>query len=368
MNATRVCERMGGFERRGGTNPAMSAEPTLTMAAPLIAVTGAAGFLGGALVRRLLDEGFKVRALVRRGQSPAMDFNGVETLSPSNGESLELVHGDLANRQALMQVVDGAEVVIHVAGMFRTEGPRTKFFEVNQAGTERMLRVARAAGARRFVHCSTIGVHGDVHDGPADEQSPFNPCDAYQESKLKAEEACAKAMEQGDMEVVIVRPCSIYGPGDLRMLKLFRMLLRRRFLMVTAGAPNFHPVYIEDLVMAFVAAANVAEAAGETFIVGGPRFLPLEEYISLAAAAVDAPPPRWRVPYPLMELAARACEGVCVPLRLEPPLHRRRLSFFKHNRAFNTDKARRVLKYEPRIDVEEGFRRTVEWYRSQRLL
>ncbi len=69
-----------------------------------------------------------------------------------------------------------------------------------------------------------------------------------------------------------------------------------------------------------------------------------------------------------MELAARACEGVCVPLRLEPPLHRRRLSFFKHNRAFNTDKARRVLRYEPRIDVEEGFRRTVEWYRSQRLL
>jgi dihydroflavonol-4-reductase len=347
----------------------MSAQPTLTTAArPLIAVTGAAGFLGGALVQKLLDDGFRVRALVRPGQRPAMGLNRVETRSPSNGEGLELVQGDLANRQALMQVVDGAEVVMHVAGMFRTESSRTKFFEVNQAGTERMLWAARAAGARRFVHCSTIGVHGDVHDGPADEQSPFNPCDAYQESKLKAEEACAKAMEQGGMEVVIVRPCSIYGPGDLRMLKLFRMLLRRRFLMVVAGAPNFHPVYIDDLVMGFVAAANVAEAAGETFIIGGPRYLPLEEYITLAAATVDAPPPRWRVPYPLMELAARACEGVCVPLRLEPPLHRRRLSFFKHNRAFRIDKARRVLRYEPRIDVDEGFRRTVDWYRSQRLL
>jgi nucleoside-diphosphate-sugar epimerase len=248
--------------------------------------------------------------------------------------------------------------------MFRTEGPRDVFFEVNQRGTERMLATARAAGVRRFVYCSTIGVHGDVHQAPADERSPFNPQDPYQESKLKAEEACQRAMDAGGMEVVILRPCSIYGPGDLRMLKLFRMLARRRFLMVDAGDPNFHPVYIDDLVDAFMAASTVPEAAGETFIVGGPRYLPLKEYVALAAAAVGVPPPRWRVPFSVMNVAAKACESVCASLRVEPPLHRRRLRFFKHNRAFCIDKARNVLGYQPRVDVEEGFRRTVEWYRG----
>jgi nucleoside-diphosphate-sugar epimerase len=207
-----------------------------------------------------------------------------------------------------------------------------------------------------------------VSGGPADEQWPFRPRDAYQESKLKAEEACRKAMVSAEMEITIIRPCSIYGPGDLRMLKLFRMLARKRFLLVGTGEPNFHPVYIDDLVSAFIAAAQRPEAAGEDFIIGGPRYLPLAQYIGLAAAAVGVPPPRWRVPYSVMEAAAHACERICTPLGIEPPLHRRRLSFFKHNRAFCINKARRLLAYEPNIDIEQGFRNTVRWYRSQRLL
>jgi nucleoside-diphosphate-sugar epimerase len=340
----------------------MKAVTEIAAARPRIAVTGAAGFTGGALVDRLLETGCSVRALVRNGQKPGrLGRRGLP-------DTLEIVHGDLADARALRTLVEGADVVIHVAAMFRTEGPRDVFFEVNQRGTERMLATARAAGARRFVYCSTIGVHGDVDETPADERSRFNPRDPYQESKLKAEEACRQAMREGGMEVVILRPCSIYGPGDLRMLKLFRMLARRRFLMVDAGEPNFHPVYIDDLVDAFIAASTVADAAGETFIVGGPRYLPLKEYVALAAAAVDVPPPRWRVPFGVMNVAAKACESACALLRVEPPLHRRRLRFFKHNRAFSIDKARKVLGYAPRVDVEEGFRRTVEWYRSSCLI
>jgi nucleoside-diphosphate-sugar epimerase len=333
-----------------------------------MAVTGAAGFTGGALVDRLLETGFPVRALVREGQEAGGHLGQTERRVPRNADALTNVHGDLADIRALRALVEGVEVVVHVAAMFRTEGARDVFFEVNQRGTERLLAAARAAGVRRFVYCSTIGVHGDVQETPANERSPFNPRDPYQESKLKAEEACRRAMYEGGMEVVILRPCSIYGPGDLRMLKLFRMLARHRFLMVDAGDPNFHPVYIDDLVNAFIAASTVAEAAGETLIVGGPRFLPLKEYVALAAAAVGVPPPRWRVPFGVMNVAAKACESVCALLRVEPPLHRRRLRFFKHNRAFSIEKARRVLKYEPRVDVEEGFQRTVEWYRRSHLI
>ena len=346
----------------------MSALLAASVEHPLIAVTGAAGFTGGALVRRLLDDGFPVRALMRTGQRIATNTGGSQQQPADGHERFAIARGDLGDPAALARLVEGAEIVIHVAGMFRKEGPREQFFEINQRGTENMLAAARAAGARRFVHCSTIGVYGHVAGGPADEQSPFHPRDAYQESKVKAEEACWKAMASGEMEVTIIRPCSIYGPGDLRMLKMFRMLLQKRFLMIGTGEPNFHPVYIDDLVSAFITAAQRPEAAGEAFIIGGPRYLPLAEFIGLAAAAVGAPQPRWRVPYSVMEAAARMCERVCTPLGIEPPLHRRRLSFFKHNRAFSVDKSRRVLGFEPNVDIEQGFRSTVRWYRSEGLL
>ena len=324
---------------------------------PVVALTGATGFTGSAVARRLLAEGYQVRALVRRTAARRDLHSQIETVT-----------GSLADCAALAKLVAGAELVVHVASMYRTEAARERFFEVNHAGTEHLLDAASAASVRRFVHCSTIGVHGDVETTPANEESPCAPRDPYQESKLLAEQACREVMADGRMEVVILRPCAIYGPGDTRMLKMFRMLSRGVFVMIGGGRANFHPVYIDDLVEGFMKALTVPEAAGETFIIGGARYLPLAEYVALAARAVGTAPPRVQLPYGLMAAAAFACEALCRPLGLSPPLHRRRLRFFKHNRAFSIEKARRLLGYQPRVDLEEGFRRTVESYRSQRLL
>lgn len=324
---------------------------------PLVALTGATGFTGSAIARRLLAEGYRVRALVRRANARKDLHSQIET-----------VLGSLSDGPALARLVAGAELVVHVASMYRTEAARERFFAVNHAGTVHLLQAAAAAGVRRFVHCSTIGVHGDVETSPANENSPCVPRDHYQQSKLLAEQACHEAMADGRLEVVILRPCAIYGPGDTRMLKMFRMLSRGVFVMIGDGRVNFHPVYIDDLVEGFMKALTVPEAAGETFIIGGARYLPLAEYVSLAAHALGTVPPRVRLPYWLMAAAAFGCEALCKPFGLHPPLHRRRLRFFKHNRAFSIEKARRVLGYQPRVDLEEGFRRTVESYRNQRLL
>lgn len=323
----------------------------------LVAVTGATGFTGGAVADRLLREGYRVRSLVRRPDH-----------AHAAHRNYEQVTGALTDRAALEALVKDAEIVMNIAAMFRTEGPRQEFFDINHLGTVRLLEAARAAGVRRFVHCSTTGVHGDVASSPADEDAPLNPRDAYQESKLLGEQACRDAIADSAMEIVILRPCAIYGPGDTRMLKLFRMLSRGVFVMIGDGSANFHPVYIDDLVDAFMQAATVPDAAGETFIIGGPRYLPLTEYVDRAAAALGVPAPRIHMPYRLLETVAAACETICRPLGISPPLHRRRLSFFKHNRAFSIDKARHVLGYEPRVDLDEGFRRTVADYRSENLL
>jgi len=318
-----------------------------------VAVTGVTGFVGGALARRLVADGCRVKALVR-GSGRLATF----------GADIEAVEGDLADAAARERLVDGVDTLFHAAAICQSQASPEAFMRVNVQGTADLLAAARAAGVRRFVHVSSVGVHGHVARPPGDEDSPFAARDPYQTSKLAAERACRRVIEEGGLEVSIVRPCSVYGPGDTRMLKMFKMVAARTFFFVGDGRPNFHPVYVDDVVEGTIRAATEAAAAGETFILGGPRYMPLADYVAAAARTVGAPAPWLRLPYRPFEIAARACEATFLPLGLQPPLHRRRLGFFTENRAFSIDKARRVLGYAPAVDVEEGFRRTVAWYRE----
>lgn len=321
----------------------------------LVAVTGATGFLGSHLTERLVQEGYRVRILARDSLKAQKVRNSVAGV----------VVGDITDRAALAELVEGADTVFHLVSNFRTaSGPPESYTAINLQGTVTALDAARAAGVRRFIHCSTIGVHGHVRETPGNEQSPYAPGDLYQETKMQAEKVCFSEMAKGGMEIVIIRPCSIYGPGDLRMLKMFRMLQRGRFILIGPCRENFHAVYIDDLVDGFMRAMRTPGIDGEAFIIGGPGYRPLGEYIAAAARAVGARPPAIRLPYGPFYAAAAVCEAICVPLGLEPPLHRRRVRFFRNNRAFSIAKARSALGYEPATDLETGMQRTVSWYRQ----
>jgi dihydroflavonol-4-reductase len=323
-----------------------------------VAITGATGFLGSHLVRRFLADGHAVAALARSSDK-----------ARQLPEAADTVIGDINEAEAVDRLVDRAEVVIHTVSNFRVaSGPPESYRRINVEGTRNILEAAFRANVPRFVHCSTIGVHGHVAVTPGDEDAPYNPGDLYQETKLEAEQLVRSRVGTTGTDIVVVRPCSMYGPGDLRMLKMFRMLTKGRFFKVGPCRENFHACFIDDVVEGFVAAATRPDIDGEVFIVGGDRFLPLDEYIDTAARAVGAAPPKIRLPYGALHAAAWACERLCVPLRVEPPLHVRRVRFFRNNRAFSIDKARRVLGYEPRVALEEGMRRTVEWYRTSGLL
>lgn len=320
-----------------------------------VAVTGGSGFTGGALIRKLLAEGYVVRALAR---DPAT----IQSI-----DNLEVIPGSLGDRDALAQLVDGVDTVFHIAAMYRSEGSYEEFIAVNVDGTRNLLEASKFAGVRRFIYCSTIGVHGTVAYTPSDETAPYNPRDDYQRTKLMAEQYCLQAHGHG-IEVVVIRPCGIYGPGDTRMLKMFRMINKGTFFFVGKGRPNFHPVYIDDLVQGFMLAMTSEHAAGEVFIIGGPSYMPLRDYVGTAAEAIGVRKPNISMPYGLMNAAALICEALCKPFGIQPPLHRRRLTFFKHNRAFSINKARELLGYRPQFELDEGFRRTVAWYRQQGLL
>lgn len=324
-----------------------------------VAVTGATGFLGSHLTERLINEGCRLRVLARDARKA----------DPIRQRVDAVVTGDIANRGTLDALARGCDTFVHLVSNFRVvRGSPESYQRTNVAGTRTALAAAAEAGVRRFVHCSTIGVHGDVRRSPADEDAPYNPGDLYQETKLQAEDACREAMADTGMEIVIIRPTSQYGPGDLRMLKMFRMLASGRFIMIGSCRAHFHAVYIDDLVDGFWRAMTRSGIGGETFLVGGPRYVTLEEYLQTAAAALGAAAPRWRLPYWPVHCAAWACEALCRPLGIEPPLHRRRVRFFRNNRAFSIEKARRMLGYEPRVELADGMRRTVDWYRARGLL
>ena len=157
---------------------------------------------------------------------------------------------------------------------------------------------------------------------------------------------------------------AIYGPGDpARFLFLFRAVKRGRFLMFGDGETFYHPLYIDNLVDAFVLAGE-RPGTGETYLIGDAHYCSLNSLVRGVAASMDRSVRILHLPFAPLWAAAAACEAVCRPLGVEPPLFRRRADWFRQNRAFRIDKARRELGYEPAIDLATGLRRTAVWYRD----
>lgn len=322
-----------------------------------ILVTGVTGFTGGRLAAFLAGRGAQVRGLARP-----------ESLTRAGrlaSAGVEPVAGDLRDRESLDAACRGVDTVYHIAATYRTAGqPDRAYREINVEGTGNLLQAALGAGARRFVHCSTGGVHGHVERPPATEDAPLAPGDVYQTSKLEAERLARATGDGTPLEVVVARPIGIYGPGDTRLLKMFRGVARR-FPMVGSGKALYHLTYIDDLVEGFRLCGETPGAAGRTYLLAGPTYTTLNELAEMIAGELDAPGPKWHLPVWPVRAAGALCEAVCAPLRIEPPLHRRRVDFFTKSRAFDTARARAELGYAPKVDLPAGIHMTAAWYREQ---
>lgn len=328
-----------------------------------VLVTGATGFTGGHLATALARRGQSVRALVRPRSLARFQA------SDAAAAGVTATEGDLASPEALGRACAGVEVVYHIAATYREAGqPDAAYRAVNVEGTRHLLQAAKGAGVRRVVHCSTGGVHGHIAHPPANEEAPFNPGDVYQETKLEAEQLAREFGRRDGLDVVVARPIGIHGPGDTRFLKMFRGLARGRFPMLGSGQAFYHLTYIDDLVEGFRLCGEVPAAAGRTYILAGERYTTLKDLVALVAEELGVAPPRIHLPVWPVWLAGLACELVCVPLRIEPPLYRRRVDFYTKSRAFDITRARTELGYRPAVDLREGIRRTVAWYRANGML
>ena len=326
-----------------------------------VLVTGATGFVGSHLTRRLVQDGHTVRILARPGSR----------LEQFDGLPVDIVPGDITDNAAVDRAAAGVERIYHLAAVFRQAGASDEVYrQVNIEGTQYVIDAALRHGVARLVHCSTVGVHGPATNGPITEDAPYRYAqwNVYEATKAEAEQLVLRAAAERKLPATVVRPAIIYGPGDLRLLKLFQAIAKRRFIMLGNGQVRYHLVYVEDVVEGLLLCGDREAAVGEAFILAGPECPTLQQVVSRIAQTLQVSVPPFRLPLTPFYAAGYLCELACKPLGFEPPLHRRRVDVFRSSRVFDISKARRVLGYAPRVDSGEGIRRTAQWYREQRRL
>jgi nucleoside-diphosphate-sugar epimerase len=319
-----------------------------------VLVTGATGFTGQVLVRKLCSLGVKVRAIARSTSSR-------ENLA---GLPVEWFEGQVYEPAVIAEAMQGVEYVLHVAAAYRD--PSLADSEYTRVHVESTRHLAQAAlgqrSFKRFVLVSTVGVHGHIEQPPANEQSPFNPGDIYQRTKAEAEQWLHGFARQKNLSYAVIRPAAIYGPGDRRLLKVFRMAKAPFFVMLGRGRCLYHLIHVEDLCEAIIRAAWHPAAEGEAFICGDPQSIALEDMGRIIAAELGRPFRPVRLPAAPFFALADLTEAICRPLKLSPPIYRRRVAFFTKDRSFDTRKIRETLGFAYKWQTADGLRDTARWY------
>jgi nucleoside-diphosphate-sugar epimerase len=317
-----------------------------------ILITGAGGFIGSHLVDSQLAHGHNVRAV---------DLH-LDLLDHHKGNPcLEAISGDITDAALVKQIVAGVDIVYHLASAHLDVSLSDAHYRrVNAGATKVLLQSALDAGVKRFVHCSSVGVIGDVENPPAGENAVCHPTNIYEQTKLEGERAAVDFGHSTGLPVVVMRPAWVYGTRCPRTAKLLRMIKKGRFLFFGQGRNFRHPVYISDAIQGLELCASTQGVDGEVFIIAGERPVTVAELVSTMSTEVGAKPPKIHLPIWLGLLAGRALETLFKLAGKKPPFSRRSLDFFRKDNAYDIGKAKRLLGYQPQVDLNTGIRKTIQ--------
>ncbi|HEX3758771.1 MAG TPA: NAD-dependent epimerase/dehydratase family protein [Kofleriaceae bacterium] len=324
-------------------------------------ITGATGFIGGHLVRRLVSGGRPVRVLCRPGSEARLPagFAGL----------VDVAHGDLRDRDSLVRAARGTVRVFHCAGEVSDWGSDEAFCTANVRGTRWLVEAARTGGARRLVHLSSIAAFGTPAPAYFDDDSPYGASrDGYSRSKALGEQVAREAGWELGLPVAILRPAVVYGPGGTWLEQPLRMIERGRMFLLAGGRGTCHPCYIANLIDAIVLAADHPAAAGHGFIVADGEAISFRAYFDAVASIAGKPPIRRSIPLgaalPVawaMEIAARAAGSPRRPL-----LTRAALGMVTAQSRMSSDKIRSTLGFRPRYTFRSAIDELRTWYAATR--
>ena len=322
-----------------------------------ILVTGGTGFTGSHLVRRLLEKGHEVLVL---DNQRGLFYDDLEKLGA------RLTVGSVTDEALLKSLIPGCEVIYHLAAAFRKVNlPKSVYWDVNVDGMRTLLRIAQAEKVGKVVYCSTQGVHGNVDHPPGDETTPIEPEDYYQYTKYEGEKVAQKFIRDG-MDITILRPTAIYGPGDPgRFLMLYKRVQKGSFPFFGSGQALYHPLYIDNFVDAFELCLTSPDCKGQTYLIADAHYATIKDIVIEIAKIMGVDLKVRHYPFWPLYAVATVVELIYKPLPADPPIFRRRADWFRQNRAFKIDKARRELGYDPAVDLREGLSRTYQWYKEK---
>lgn len=321
-----------------------------------VVVTGGGGFIGSHLVKNQLDKGREV---------VAVDINTQILDEIKDTPNLKAYDGDIRDISLMKKALDGAEWVFHLASAHLSVTlTEQDYYNINVKSLRKLVELSHKIGVKRFIHCSSVGIYGEITNPPADENSPCNPDLVYEKTKLEGEKTVLEYYKDSGFPIVIIRPVWVYGPGCHRTGKLFKSIEKGRFLFIGDGETLRHCVYISDMLNAFELCAIKDEAIGEAFIIGDNKAISINELVINFSYTIDCDLPNIRVPLSLMYPLCVFSEKMFTFLKKEPPFSRRSLKFFTNNTSFDISKAKKLLGYKPMVDLDEGLKRTYRWLKS----
>ncbi len=319
-----------------------------------VLVTGATGFTGSVLVKKLVQANLNVRAIARHSSNT----------EPFKGLNIEWYRGNVFDAELIKEAMQGVEYVFHIAAAYREAKLEDRdYFRVHVESTQHLAREAiKQNNFKRFLHTSTVGVHGHIENPPANEDSPFNPGDIYQKTKLEGELWIREFAEKNGLPLTVIRPAAIYGPGDRRLLKLFKMAASGWFPLIGGKNTLYHLIHVEDLTNFFIFCATHPEAENDVFICGNRSHVELKQMVTTIAEVYHKKVKFVKLPAAPLFMLGDICEFICKRLGVEPPIYRRRIAFFTKDRSFDTRKMHEKLKFNPIYDNLEGIKQTAQWY------
>jgi nucleoside-diphosphate-sugar epimerase len=321
-----------------------------------VLITGGTGFIGSRLALKCLERGDSVRVFGQEN-TPAE----VENRQLIENRGAEVTLGSVTDRDKVFASVNGVDVVYHfAAAQHEANVPDQVFWDVNAGGTKNILEASEKAGVKCFVHGSTIGVYGSSLGGSIDETSPLKPDNIYGITKLEGEKLVFSYRKK--IPVVIIRISETYGPGDRRLLKLFKAVRKKAFFMIGNGENIHHLIFVDDLIEGFLHAAVTEKAAGEIFVLAGKESLTTNDMVRLIAEDLGTGGPRFHAPLSPFLMVATVMEKTMGPMGIQPPLHRRRMDFFRKSFFFSHQKASDILGFAPKFSFKDGVSETAKWY------
>jgi nucleoside-diphosphate-sugar epimerase len=317
-----------------------------------IFVTGALGFIG--------------RALLERYRAAGADVGGIDRVAEPE---LGVVAGDVNEPAGWSERMKDADILFHTAAVVSNVASEQAFWTVNVLGTRRVLEAATDAGVGRFVHLSSVAAYGFEFPDEIDETYPVRPDgNHYVDTKVASEQVVLQAHAAAEIAASIVRPTDVYGPGSRPWTQLpVEMLRSHQFLLPAGGRGIFSPIYVDNLIDGLQAVGEVDVAAGQVFILGDGSSLTTGEFFGNYARMLGgARLPT--LPTPLAKGVAGLVGGALGAIGRETEASAETMRMLARSGTYSIEKARRLLGYEPGVDLEEGMRRSERWLADQGLL